>query len=287
MACAALMLFIFLTLVFTGPSFASGMQILLQGAGSGVLGVQRYPAGLKPVSSNFGLNVPVTQPKISLLDAELQLHSWSMYWPHAIPANYGLDNISLYQEPQENWVDGPFIELDFSLPGVTAQGTGQLAIREFKLMPNVKVLQVVKDGAAQAIKIDPSGRAQAIYVDGQWVLHNKIFPTWSYGQRCELIYQQDGIVFWIVGDQRDGVNENTLLNIAYSLQPFHMSHAIHMGLESDANYVNLLNEEELNGPFTGDVLAIFPYSTLDGPYLSVVGSYQFPNKSSSKASHIH
>ena len=272
-ACASLMLFIFLTLVFTGPSFASGMQIILRGGSIGVMGVQKYPTGLKSVPSNPKLNYPVSQPKISLLDAQLQLHTWNIYWPQAMPANYTIDNVSLYQEP---------------LHGMTPHGTGELAIREFKLMPNVKVLQVVKDGAAQAVKIDSSGRAQAIYVDGQWVLHNKIFPSWTYGQRSELIYQQDGIVFWIVGDQRDGMNEAALLNIAYSLQPFHISQAMHKGLESDANFVFLLTQEEVNGPFTGDVLAIFPYDTVDDPYLSVVGPSQpLPNNPSPNAARIH
>lgn len=286
--CAALMLFVFLTLVFTGPSFASGMQILLRGASTGVMGVEKYPDGLKPIASRPKSNYPVAQPKISLLQAQLQLHSWNMYWPQAMPTNYSIDSISLYQEPQANWIDGPFIELDLSLPERRTHGTGELTIREFKLMPNVKVLQVVKDGAAQAVTIDSSGRAQAIYVDGQWVLHNKFFPTWSYGQRSELIYQRDGIVFWIVGDQRDGMNEAALLNIANSLQPFHISQAMHMGLESDANFVYLLKQEEVNGPFAGDVLAIFPYDTVDSPYLSVVGASQpLPNNPSPKTVHIH
>ncbi len=93
---------------------------------------------------------------------------------------------------------------------------------------------------------------------------------------------------WIVGDQRDGMNEAALLNIAYSLQPFHISQAMHMGLESDANFVSLLTQEEVNGPFTGDVLAIFPYDTVDDPYLSVVGPSQpLPNNPSPKATRIH
>src|SRR5207253_2804269 len=163
MACAAFMLFIFLTLVFTGPSFASGMQFLLRGASTGVLTVQKYPAGLKAVSSKVQLNEPTSQPRISLLDAQLRLHSWNMYWPQAMPADYGIENISLYQEPQASWIDGPSIQLDYSLSRATTLGTGELSIREFKLMPNVSVLQVVKDGAAQAIKIDSSGHAQAIY----------------------------------------------------------------------------------------------------------------------------
>jgi hypothetical protein len=84
------------------------------------------------------------------------------------------------------------------------------------------------------------------------------------------------------------MNETALLNIANSLRPFHISQAMHMGLESDASFVYLLNQEEVNGPFTGDVLAIFPYDTVDSSYLSVVGASQsLPNNPSPKTVHAH
>ena len=88
---------------------------------------------------------------------------------------------------------------------------------------DVSVLQVVKDGSTTALKYDQNGSAQAIFVDGQWMLRNKFqMPVWVYGQRSELIYQKDGIVFWIVGDQRDDINQKTLLNIAGSLRSLHL-----------------------------------------------------------------
>src|SRR5439155_21135890 len=118
-----------------------------------------------------------------------------------------------------------------------------------------------------------NGLSQAIFVDGQWVLHNK-FPVWVKGQRSELIYQKDGIVFWIVGDQRDGMNQNTLLKIANSLQALHLTHVMPVGNEDTINNVSLLNGD-VNGPFTGDVLSISPDDSGIGTYLSLVGSQQY------------
>src|SRR5581483_7914031 len=171
----ALILFMLLTVIYTAPSFASGMELLLRGAKSGVLLVKDYPSGLHP--SHTRLNAiprdPDAAPSLSLPEAIHRLHAWNLYWPKFIPDNYALTDTYFYQEPDQSWADGPFMELDFALPGKIAQGTGQLAIREFKLKPNVNVLQVVEDGAAQAIKVDANGQAQAIYVDGQWIMHNK------------------------------------------------------------------------------------------------------------------
>src|SRR5712691_3520799 len=45
---AALILFMLLTVIYTAPSFASGMEIILRGAKSGVLLVKDYPSGLHP-----------------------------------------------------------------------------------------------------------------------------------------------------------------------------------------------------------------------------------------------
>lgn len=269
----ALILFMFLTVIYTAPSFASGMEILLRGAKSGVLLVKDYPSGLHP--SHTRLNAiprdPDAAPSLSLPEAIRQLHAWNLYWPKFIPDNYALTDTYFYQEPDQSWADGPFMELDFALPGKIAQGNGQLAIREFKLKPNVNVLQVVKDGAAQAIKVDANGQAQAIYVDGQWIMHNKNLPVWIYGQRSELIYQKNGIVFWIVGDQRDGMNQNELFKIADSLEPFHVNRVVHLNNESSMGNVTMMSGD-INDPFTGDVLAIY----LDGsevvPYLSLVGT---------------
>ncbi len=268
----ALVLLVFFTVILTSNSFASGMQILLNGGRIGVMQVHNYPNSVKTGAiAKYASSDPDVSPTLSLQAAQQQLHNWTLYWPHHLPDSYSLSNIYLYQAQQQSWADGPFMELDFALSSAQSHGRGLLAIREFKLKPNVNVLQVVKDGAAQPIKVDQNGQAQAIYVDGQWVLRNKIFPIWMYGQRSELIYQQDGIVFWIVGDQRDGIGKDELLRIATSLQVFHVSRAMHVGNDSTMNSVSLL-DGDVNSPFTGDVLAIFPDDSNVGPYLTLVGS---------------
>jgi hypothetical protein len=271
---AAFMLVVFLTVMLTGASFASGVAILLHGARAGVLLVHEYPSGLSHVP------FPATaqsdndkQPTISMLDAQQRLHSWSIYWPQTMPDNYRLTDSYLYEEPQQSWADGPFMEFDYTINSATARGTGELAIREFKLKPDVSVLQLAKDGSTTTLKADQNGLAQAIYVDGQWVLRNK-FPVWVYGQRSELIYQKDGIVFWIVGDQRDGFNQDALLKIANSLQALHIAHFFPVGIKNNIDAVTLL-QGDVNGPFTGDVLAITPDGSGVGTYLSLVGSQQY------------
>jgi len=275
---AAFMFVVFLTVMLTGASFASGVAILLHGARVGVLLVHEYPPALSHVP--FPATVQSDndrQPTISMLDAQQRLHSWSIYWPQAMPNNYRLTDSYLYEEPQESWADGPFMEFDYTSNSATAHGTGKLAIREFKLKPDVSVLQVAKDGSTTAIKTDQDGLAQAIYVDGQWTFRNK-FPVWVYGQRSELIYQKDGIVFWIVGDQRDGFNQNALLNIANSLQPLHLTHFVPAGIKNEFDVVTLL-QGDVNGPFIGDVLAITPDDSGIGTYLSLLGSQQYqPNR---------
>jgi hypothetical protein len=277
---AAFMLVVFLTVMLTGASFASGVAILLHGARAGVLLVHEYPSGLSHVP------FPATarsdndkQPTISILDAQQRLHSWSIYWPQTMPDNYRLTDSYLYEEPQQSWADGPFMEFDYTINSATAHGTGELAIREFKLKPDVSVLQLAKDGSTTTLKADQNGLAQAIYVDGQWALRNK-FPVWVYGQRSELIYQKDGIVFWIVGDQRDGFNQDALLKIANSLQALHIAHFFPVGIKNNIDAVTLL-QGDVNGPFTGDVLAITPDGSGVGSYLSLVGSQQYqPNHAS-------
>jgi len=74
-----------------------------------------------------------------------------------------------------------------------------------------------------------------------------------------------------VGDQRDGLNKDALLKVANSLQVMHVSRLIPVGSQGNINTVNLLNGD-IDGPFTGDVLAVFPDGSGIGTYLSVTGS---------------
>ena len=259
------LLFMLCTMAFTSQSFAEGMALLLHGARSGVYQVETYPNGIR--SASPGQND--TQPRqISLLDVQRDLH-FPIYWPQVPLNTYVLDNIYLYQQPQQAWADGPILELHYDyISSRTAHGSGEIAIREFK--PKGDVLQVVESGAAHAIQVDTKGHAQAIYVDGQWV-SLRYTRHWVYSGRSELIYQQDGVVYWIVGDQRDGMDENALLKLAQSLQVVNIGHVRQVEVEM-ADLVQLVDDtSEL---FTGDVLAVFPDDGGDSPYLSLAGPDQ-------------
>jgi hypothetical protein len=278
----ALMLFMLMTIVVTGPSFAAGMEILLSGGRIGIATIHELPLVTSPtkIQSMGDYADPDGGPKqISLTAAQLQLSfpmnqiPFPIYKPVTPLINsYSLNSINLYQNSQQHqWMDGPFIEFVYKLPTNLTRSTGLLTVGEFKLDPSVKVLQVVKDGAAQAVDVAQNGQANAIYVDGQWVMHNNDHADWVYGQHSELIYQRDGIVFWIVGDQIDGMNENALLSIANSLQPVDINLAMHVGLLSHLFYVNILNGD-VGDSFNGDVLKVFSDVGPLSLYLSFVGS---------------
>jgi len=247
---AACLLFIFFTLVATGPSFASGLEVLLSGHHGGVLQVNGYPNLLHKNTQRSYLSdiAPSTLPnKISLLEAQQQL-TFPMESPFNVPEHYALNSMSLYQGIDQSWADGPALELDYSYmrQGAVSHGIGQISVCEFK--PKGQVLQVVQSGAAHPI--DRAGHTQAIYVDGQWVRVNKFSHTWIYGGRSEIIYEHDGIIFWIVGDQRDGVDQKALFAVANSLQPFNMR-AIHMIGDVDDIIVS---RDESTWPFSDDIV---------------------------------
>jgi hypothetical protein len=280
---AAVMLIMFLTMLFTAPSFASGMALLLRGGHTGVYQVKTYPRG---VHTSPAQNNEATQPKrVTLLTAQQMLH-FSMYLPNSTPANYSLSNIYLYEESDQSWADGPTMEFDYYLsPGIPVKGTGEIAIREFKLQPKASVYQVVGFGAARAVNTDQAGQSQAIYIDGQWVMRNRFSPVWVFGGRSELIYQRNGIVFWIVGDQRDGIGLDALMNIATSLQVFNVNQAMHT-----VDYLNIVTllPRDNSGLFTGDVLAVVPDDSVDGSYLRLVGSdFPLPKKQMPQKSMTH
>jgi hypothetical protein len=229
-ACLVVMIF---TMAATSTSFASGWNILWAGAHSGVIQVSRYPGsnGLAaPVQPHKKRQEPVQHPQVlSLVDAQQQLH-FTIYWPSAIPDNYSLSYIYLHQGVGQVWADGPVLELDYTYMahGVSPHGSGRIVICEFKPLGNV--FQVVQLGAAHLIQIDQNGNAAAIYVDGQWQRINGSSHAWVYGERSELIYERDGVIFWIAGDQRDGIDSNVLLQIASSLHALDVNRIVHMSL---------------------------------------------------------
>jgi hypothetical protein len=267
----ASLLFMLLTMAFTRQSFLEGAALLLHDSRAGVYQVHNYPGGVSRSSSASNDAQPTM---ISLLATQQRLH-FPMYWPQVTSDNYALDNINLYQQPDQSWADGPILELqyDYTPPGSTTHNVSEIAIREFK--PNADVLQVVESGAAQSIQLDPKGHTQAIYVDGQWVSLNRYSHRWVYGERGELIYERDGVVFWIVSDQRDGAGKNVLLQLAQSLQVINMTHMLHLGVEMGS--VRQLVDDS-SGLFSGDIIAVLPDDNLTGPYLTLVGPDQPPQE---------
>ena len=239
---AAFLLFVTLTVVATGPSFALGLEILLSGTHSGVVQVITYPKSLFS-SYRTKIQLPKPHPRpLTLHDAQQQLH-FPMFWPLSMPNNYVLSDISLFHQQEQQWADGPLLRLNYtySPPKMATRGMGQIAVYEFKPLGNV--LQVVQSGSANVIHLDQASHTQAIYVNGQWV-HTKGYTyKWLYGIRSELIYEHDGVIFWIVGDQRDGIDSKVLLGIASSLHLFHVQRTAHTEIHTPVRVVNEPNDD--------------------------------------------
>jgi hypothetical protein len=272
---AAFVFIMLITVAFTAPSFGEGVTMLLQGARGGAYQVNHYPNQVHRRSHDAANPQP---REIALAAAQQQLH-FKMYWPQYIPQNYSLDSqYLLYQKYQQvadqhqPWADGPIVELVYTLPetGATPKGTGQIVIREFK--PSENVLQVVQDDAAFTIQPDQFGRPKAIYVNGQWRPTNGASaPEWAYGGRSEVIYQQNGVVFWIASDQRDGIGEKILWDIAQSMQTIPFNHL--MAMNGETTYMTRAPLDDVHDPFVTDILVI-PDGGPGGMYFMNVSSYQ-------------
>jgi len=268
----AFMLIMLVTVAFTAPSFASGMAILLQGAHSGVYQVNTYPKSVHILTRKHRLapnNVNDEPRQITLLEAQQQLH-FKIYMPTSLPANYALDSIYIYQKAEESWTDGPFIKLVYSLNGVKSKGTGQIVIREF--LPNEDVLQVVQDKAVHPIQVDKHRQPAAIYINGQWQTIGKFAHKWVYGERSELIYQQNGILFWIAGDQYDRIGEKELWNLTQSFRAISFNHNILMRSEMPA-----VTHVYLGGvldPFYQELVIVYPDDNPGSAYYLSVSSDQ-------------
>jgi hypothetical protein len=266
------MLIMGVTVAFTGPSFASGMAILLQGAHSGVYQVSAYPNSVHSFSHRyiFSHNNPDNKPRqITLLAAQQQLH-FKIYWPISLPRNYVLNSIYLYHGAEESWSDGPIVELVYSLNNAKSRGSGQIVIREF--IPNEDVLQVVQDKAVHLLQVDQYGQPKAIFINGQWQTTNKYSHKWFYGERSELIYQQNGVLFWIAGDQYDGIGEKDLWNLAQSFRTLTFSRYFLM--RSDMPNVTQAHLGDLLDPFSQEIVRIFPDDNPSKAYYLSVSSDQ-------------
>jgi hypothetical protein len=199
---------------------------------------------------------------LTLVTAQQLLH-FPIYWP-SMPDNYVLGNMYLYHGTEESWqwIDGPIMKsvYEFAKPGITVRGTGQIVVWEFK--PKGIVLQGIQMGSAHQVQITEGGQA-ALFVNGQWVKINQSSHKWVYDGSGELIYEHDGVIFWIQGDQNDGIGQHALVDIATSLKNFDLQRYLHM-----STGVNDMTEEGDTPWFS---VAIRDPNGPGGPLLIVAG----------------
>ena len=201
-----------LTVAVSTPTFAAGVRILL-----GQTGVQRVPAYPTYVRTSL----PTNTADHHQLTFDPGMRLW---WPGATADNYLYQGVRLQNSTE--FSKGPIVEMQYTLDGL-AKGTGVLDIREFQVSDKYSaVLQVIQDGSQSLVRV---GDTPAVYIDGTWVVRDvnhhvmdseeKFHWQWQTGVRSELIFERDGVVFWIVGDQRDNMQQDQLLHIASLLKP--------------------------------------------------------------------
>jgi hypothetical protein len=198
---AAVVVMMVFSVVLANPSFAAGVQYLL--SHTGARQVDHYPA-------NVHAAIPMRFNKSASLNPTIPI-----YWLGPKAGRYAFQGAQAL--PAERWSNGPIIDVQYSIPSDTP-GTGLLDIREFQVASDLSaVLQTVQTGSAKWLLVNGT---PAVYVDGMWT--NRALrqqpmpdgPSWKFGGRSELMLEQDGIVFWIVGDQRDGANQEELVKLA-------------------------------------------------------------------------
>jgi hypothetical protein len=261
--CASCLLFVLMTIAATAPAFASGLSYLLSGANSGVVFVDQSPVKTAaPLPSQEGTKDD-TQ-KISFMAAQQRLH-FSASVPSYVPARYNQSNFYLYAG-NNSWADGPImvVEYTYALPGVAPK---HITICEFK--PSETVYLVVKDGAAKRITVNNSSNDTAIFVEGHWTDTGVSNPTWDYNDRSELIDEINGVVFWIVGDPSDGINNAELTSVASSMHVFDWQAFDHIG-----GHIAQVMQSEENSPdlFADDVVYLDNPDNSDGPAFKVIGA---------------
>ena len=205
------------SVLLTAPSFAMGVQIIL--GQSGVRQVNGYPTHTITTATTNANAKHATASELPVLP------DFTPSWVGMTADNYAYQGMRLLN-PAKKWSQGPIVDLQY-----TSNSDGStLDMREFQVASQyAAVLQVVQEGAAAQTQIDAN--TPAVYVDGAWVQHtvhggmNAAVNTtsnvyiWSFGVQSELIFERDGVVFWIVGNQDAGMNENGLLAFARQLTP--------------------------------------------------------------------
>ncbi len=238
-ALSTLLALALLSLVTVVPSFAQGLRLLL--GQTGVQVVPQYPQSTI---------MPQEQEQYLSLQDVRNAVPFSVSWLGLTPAAYQFQGLIVHIG--QPWADGPVVELQYGLISPSG-GYGELLVREFRPEAKATVLQVVAQGAAHPVQVD---QQQAIYIDGQWVRHRQSI-VWQYGTRAELLYQANGVIFWITADQRDGAGEAMLVNLAQSLEPLYLGPLQRM-LPEPVLPTNAQVASALSSASLGEVIALIP-----------------------------
>ncbi len=205
-AVMALLVFCMVTSVFLAtPSFAQGLRLLF--GSTGVQQVEHYPSPSAVTHERQTASSPAA------LSAPMPT-----FWAGTSISDYVYQGMRTL--PQQEYTRGPILDIQYVLSERTAQQTGDglLDIREFQIANAFSaVLQSVQQGSASVTSVNG---LPAVYVDGMWVTAPGGPRTyWETGSRSMLIFERDGVIFWMVGDQRDGLGEAQLVQIASQMAP--------------------------------------------------------------------
>jgi hypothetical protein len=197
---AAVLIMLMMVMVAT-PSFAAGLLLIF--GHTGVTQVQSYPKNI----SHSKANAPLTGPQ-----ASAQANAMPLYWLGSTEGNYTYSGMLNLQ--QQEWSEGPIADIQYALNNAS-DGSGFVDIREFQISDRYSnILQVVASGYASETQL--ADGTFAVYVDGEWIA-NRLVHSWQSGEVSRLIFERDGVIFWITGDQRDGIDQNALTDIANHL----------------------------------------------------------------------
>ncbi|HEX8982612.1 MAG TPA: hypothetical protein VF792_07580 [Ktedonobacterales bacterium] len=203
-ALTALLVFaMFSSMYLATPSFAQGLRLLF--GNTGAQQVATYPSNIAPEKRVSAAN-QVSTPMPT-------------YWIGPSSGSYIYQGMR--ELPQEQWTSGSILDIQYVLSERSKQqsGSGVLDIREFRIANTLSaVLQSVQDGSASYTSVNG---LPAVYVDGMWVAGagQRAASTWQSGTRSMLIFERDGVIFWMVGDQRDGLDEAQMVQFASQLAP--------------------------------------------------------------------
>ncbi|HEY7974449.1 MAG TPA: hypothetical protein VID72_03850 [Ktedonobacterales bacterium] len=214
-ALVALLVFCMVSSMYLAtPSFAQGLRLLF--GDTGAQQVIHYPDNVAPEKH--------------ITPTSAQSAQMPTFWLGTTSGDYVYQGMRTLT--QEQYSRGPILDVQYVLSERTDQqtGSGMLDIREFQISTSLSaVLQSVQEGSTSLVSVNG---LNAVYVDGMWVTAPGQRTAWQTGSRSMLIFERDGVIFWIVGDQRDGLGEAQLVQAASQMAPTTMSSLVQSNLLS-------------------------------------------------------